>query len=95
MSGRAGLSLEQGTDLVANGELAGGLGFEPRLAESESAVLPLDDPPTVAAKRECRLSNTGGRSCKYPAPGAGSRSLSYSLGVRQRVVRDSGIGYSF
>ena len=26
-------------------ELAGGLGFEPRLAESESAVLPLDDPP--------------------------------------------------
>ena len=29
--------------------LAGGLGFEPRLAESESAVLPLDDPP------KCRL----------------------------------------
>ena len=27
-------------------KLAGGLGFEPRLAESESAVLPLDDPPT-------------------------------------------------
>jgi hypothetical protein len=26
-------------------EVAGGLGFEPRLAESESAVLPLDDPP--------------------------------------------------
>ena len=26
-------------------QLAGGLGFEPRLAESESAVLPLDDPP--------------------------------------------------
>jgi hypothetical protein len=25
--------------------LVGGLGFEPRLAESESAVLPLDDPP--------------------------------------------------
>src|SRR5579872_1203469 len=25
--------------------MAGGLGFEPRLAESESAVLPLDDPP--------------------------------------------------
>jgi len=24
---------------------AGGRGFEPRLAESESAVLPLDDPP--------------------------------------------------
>ena len=28
--------------------LAGGLGFEPRQAESESAVLPLDDPPTEA-----------------------------------------------
>src|SRR5580693_2993699 len=28
--------------------LAGGLGFEPRLAESESAVLPLDDPPSDA-----------------------------------------------
>lgn len=27
--------------------LAGGLGFEPRLTESESAVLPLDDPPTI------------------------------------------------
>ena len=25
--------------------LAGGEGFEPPLAESESAVLPLDDPP--------------------------------------------------
>ncbi len=25
--------------------LAGGQGFEPWLAESESAVLPLDDPP--------------------------------------------------
>jgi hypothetical protein len=30
-------------------KLAGGLGFEPRLAESESAVLPLDDPPTIDA----------------------------------------------
>jgi hypothetical protein len=29
--------------------MAGGLGFEPRLAESESAVLPLDDPPTIDA----------------------------------------------
>src|SRR3954454_15623334 len=27
-------------------QVAGGLGFEPRLAESESAVLPLDDPPS-------------------------------------------------
>ena len=28
--------------------VVGGLGFEPRQAESESAVLPLDDPPTGA-----------------------------------------------
>ena len=28
--------------------MAGGLGFEPRLTESESAVLPLDDPPNKA-----------------------------------------------
>src|SRR5262249_16709993 len=34
---------------MAVGGLAGGLGFEPRLAESESAVLPLDDPPPRAA----------------------------------------------
>ena len=27
--------------------MAGGLGFEPRLTESESAVLPLDDPPPI------------------------------------------------
>ena len=27
--------------------VAGGQGFEPRQAESESAVLPLDDPPAV------------------------------------------------
>ena len=28
-------------------EMAGGQGFEPRQAESESAVLPLDDPPAL------------------------------------------------
>jgi hypothetical protein len=28
--------------------LAGGLGFEPRQPESESGVLPLDDPPMQA-----------------------------------------------
>ena len=28
-------------------DVAGGLGFEPRLTESESAVLPLDDPPNL------------------------------------------------
>ena len=34
--------------------MAGGLGFEPRQAESESAVLPLDDPPTGASIRSGR-----------------------------------------
>ena len=29
--------------------VAGGLGFEPRQLESESRVLPLDDPPTKGA----------------------------------------------
>ena len=33
--------------------LAGGLGFEPRLAESESAVLPLDDPPSSWCGAPC------------------------------------------
>ena len=28
--------------------MAGGLGLEPRLTESESVVLPLDDPPMVS-----------------------------------------------
>lgn len=28
--------------------MAGGQGFEPRLADPESAVLPLDDPPAEA-----------------------------------------------
>ena len=31
----------------AGKKLAGGPGFEPGLAESESAVLPLDDPPNL------------------------------------------------
>ena len=39
--------------------LAGGLGFEPRLAESESAVLPLDDPPTPARELERRVAESG------------------------------------
>ena len=33
------------TFVVGPFDLAGGLGFEPRLTESESVVLPLDDPP--------------------------------------------------
>src|SRR5262249_18060916 len=48
--------------------LGGGLGFEPRPAESESAVLPLDDPPipAIADKlpvwRGGRKSSAGGRA---------------------------------
>jgi hypothetical protein len=42
--------------------MAGGLGFEPRLAESESAVLPLDDPPTGSNVELDR------RPCKKRAP---------------------------
>ena len=39
-------SRKRKTSLAARSTfMAGGLGFEPRLAESESAVLPLDDPP--------------------------------------------------
>jgi hypothetical protein len=41
--------------------VAGGLGFEPRLAESESAVLPLDDPPT--RKRLGPLDSMAARFC--------------------------------
>src|SRR6266540_820954 len=35
--------------------LAGGLGFEPRLTESESAVLPLNYPPRASCDQEFRL----------------------------------------
>src|SRR6516165_5606151 len=38
--------------------VAGGLGFEPRLAESESAVLPLDDPPMGRDGPEVRPPDT-------------------------------------
>ena len=42
-------------------QMAGGLGFEPRLAESESAVLPLDDPPKEARKLNSDLRAHKGR----------------------------------
>src|SRR5664279_4588350 len=38
--------------------MAGGLGFEPRLAESESAVLPLDDPPIRVKRLALRILRT-------------------------------------
>jgi hypothetical protein len=34
-----------GIDRPTPGSQAGGLGFEPRLTDPESAVLPLDEPP--------------------------------------------------
>ncbi len=37
--------------------LAGGPGFEPGLAESESAVLPLDDPPSDYESEKLILTN--------------------------------------
>jgi hypothetical protein len=36
---------------VADKSMAGELGFEPRLTESESAVLPLNYSPTVRSRR--------------------------------------------
>ena len=41
--------------------LAGGEGFEPPLAESESAVLPLDDPPKRIARCGSSASSTASR----------------------------------
>jgi hypothetical protein len=49
---RAFSSACQGLENI--GLLAGGLGFEPRQAESESAVLPLDDPPKPGSRRAFR-----------------------------------------
>jgi hypothetical protein len=41
--------------------LAGGQGFEPWLAESESAVLPLDDPPKLRWGYRWLIVGTSGR----------------------------------
>ena len=47
-------------------QLAGGLGFEPRLAESEFAVLPLDDPPPAWGRRHPPRASDCGRRCGRP-----------------------------
>ena len=70
--------------------MAGGEGFEPPLAESESAVLPLDEPPnfflntvffifrTPAGGVRVR-SPTGARElCQYPAPGLSSHAWTWA-----------------
>ena len=46
---RARKTKEAAAYATASFILAGGLGFEPRLTESESVVLPLDDPPSAGA----------------------------------------------
>src|SRR5262245_27851151 len=52
--------------LFYNGNLvAGGLGFEPRLTESESAVLPLNYPPTLATS----VGRGAGQASGPPVPG--------------------------
>ena len=58
--------------------LAGGRGFEPRLAESESAVLPLDDPP-----REARMIAVAARSCQT----AGALRLVFVVRCKKGVVK--------
>ena len=51
-SGRLELAEARGKPELVLESLAGEPGFEPRLTESESAVLPLNYPP-MAGKREC------------------------------------------
>jgi hypothetical protein len=76
--GRFRAALEDKSQL---NQLAGGLGFEPRLAESESAVLPLDDPPSVGLDRRDRSAcgdtitryHTGAPLCRGRARLYGSR----------------------
>ena len=41
--------------------MAGGEGFEPPLAESESAVLPLDEPPKLLGTRNAGLQKKAAR----------------------------------
>ncbi len=59
--------------------LVGGLGFEPRLAESESAVLPLDDPPPD-------LAAAGPRNHQRVIPRHGVQRLEY-CGPRRALRR--------
>src|SRR5438874_1555906 len=63
--------------------VAGGLGFEPRLAESESAVLPLDDPPPG----ERRAGKRGRQTLIYHVrPGwVGAAGESRNVARRRRV----------
>ena len=48
--------------------MAGGEGFEPPLAESESAVLPLDDPPVAGPARPSYPDSEEWRSASREKP---------------------------
>lgn len=63
--------------------MAGGRGFEPRLTESESAVLPLDDPPKTGTKRLL----TYVRSDRVSSP--------FRAGLRPRVPPSTTLTYPF
>ena len=45
-------------------KLAGGRGFEPRLTESESVVLPLDDPPFGTRNYKNGTSQVNSQACR-------------------------------
>lgn len=53
--------------------MAGGLGLEPRLTESESAVLPLDDPPAGLTVHAAGAANGDGGHATAGAGGQGGR----------------------
>ena len=80
-------------EAISGGFLAGGPGFEPRLTESESAVLPLNYPPTgariarvIARGREPRVnSEAGGPAQAFRAPRAGDHAKRGGGGATQHV----------
>ena len=69
-------------------DMAGGLGFEPRLTESESAVLPLNYPPTRAARQGWR---EAAALVGAPPDGGAERLVSRSVpgGAKRDVFRAS------
>ena len=68
--------------------LAGGAGFEPTLTESESAVLPLDDPPVTRSSPNVRRGF-------YPSSSAGSSRLIVKYGLSVGAWRSFWTDLSF
>src|SRR3954462_5268539 len=66
--------------------LAGGRGFEPRLTESESVVLPLDDPPAGAAARHPVSRDRASGSGRNLSPGLAGFNPRFALRVRSRLL---------